>query len=312
MLLILLTIAGGILLKQFSFNPAVLIAREIASTQKTVEPAAVTPPWLPAQLKDFGPAEGFTPETLYDKIDGKAELYLASGIVGMHCQRFALKTDENQWLEWFVYDMGTLPQAFSVFSTQRRAEGENLDLTDYAYRTQNAVYFVAASNYIEAIASSSDEALMNVTLDMARRFVAASPRSSERVPEFEVFPPENLVASSQTLESADAFGFDQFKNVFTARYRAGNADVTAFVTSCSSASAADKLSVAYRSFLLENGGKETETPVSGFGKPVKIMDGVELVFSKGKVVAGVHSAPSVDVAVELANRLDKRLAEKTK
>jgi hypothetical protein len=36
------------------------------------------------------------------------------------------------------------------------------------------------------------------------------------------------------------------------------------------------------------------------------------VFSKGKVVAGVHSAPSVEVAVELANQLDQRLGEKTK
>lgn len=309
-LLLLLVIAGGIFLKQFSFNPAVLISREIATPQNGAAPAAVTTPWLPAELKDFGPAESFTPDNLYDKIDGKAELYLASGIVGMRCQRFALKTNEDQWLEWFVYDMGTLSQAFSVFSTQRRAEGEKLDLTDDAYRTQNAVYFVAGSNYIEAVASSSDEALMNATLDMAQRFVAASPKSSERLPEFEVFPAENLVAGSQTLESTDAFGFDQFKNVFTARYRAGNAEVMAFVTSCSSADAADKLSAAYRSFLLENGGKEMESPVSDFGKPVKIMDGFELVFSQGKVVAGIHSAPTTDVAVELAHRLGERLKTK--
>jgi len=203
-----------------------------------------------------------------------------------------------------------LPQAFSVFSTQRRAEGESLDLTDYAYRTQNAVYFVAGSNYVEAVASSSDESVMNATLDLARRFVAASPKSSERLPEFDLLPAENLVAGSQTLESADAFGFDQFKNVFTARYRAGNAEVMAFVTSCSSTEAADRLSARYRSFLLENGGKEMEASAAALGKPIKIMDGVELVFRKGKVVAGIHSAPSADVAVELANRLNERLKTK--
>jgi hypothetical protein len=311
-LLILLTIAGGIFLKQFSYNPAVLISREIGSPRKGTELGPISPPWLPSELKEFGRPESFTPENLYDKIDGKAELYLASGIVGMRCQRFALKSNQDQWLEWFVYDMGTLPQAFSVFSTQRRAEGENFNLTDYAYRTQNAVYFIAGNNYIEAVASSSNDALMNATLDMARRFVAASPKSAERLPEFEVFPPENLVAGSQTLESADAFGFDQFKNVFTARYRTGSVDVMAFVTSCSSQDAANKLSIAYRSFLLENGGEEMEAPTTEFGKPIKIMDAIELVFSKGKVVAGVHSAPSVEVAVELANQLDQRLGEKTK
>jgi hypothetical protein len=230
----------------------------------------------------------------------------------MYCQRFALKDADDQWLEWFVYDMGALPQAFSVFSTQRRAEGETLNLTDYAYRTQNAVYFVAGSNYVEAVASSSNEGLMNATLDLAKRFVATSPSSTERLPEFEIFPPENLVSDSQKLQSADAFGFDQFRNVFTAQYRAQDADVMAFVTSCSTPDAAAALSAAYRSFLLANGGKEMAVPASTLGKPVEIMGSVELVFSKGKFVAGVHSAPTMGVAAELANRLSERLAAKTK
>ncbi|MGD0615497.1 MAG: DUF6599 family protein, partial [Verrucomicrobiota bacterium] len=311
-LLSLLAIAGGVFLKQFSFNPAVLIAREIAPPEKHAESPAATVAWLPPALKEFGPAERFTPDTLYDKIDGKAELYLAAGVVGMRCQRFALKEAGDQWLEWFDYDMGTLPQAFSVFSTQRRAEGESLDLTDYAYRTQNAVYFVAGSNYVEVVASSPNPALMNATLDLAKRFVAASPLSTARLPEFEIFPPENLVPGSQTLESTDAFGFDQFKNVFTAQYHSQDTDVMVFVTSCSSAEAAAALSTAYRSFLLANGGKDLDTPASSLAKPVGIMGGVELVFSKGNFVAGVHSAPSIEVAVELAGRLNGRLAEKNK
>jgi hypothetical protein len=311
-LLSLLVIAGGIYLKQFSFNPAVLVAREIASPQKRAGSPVATIPWMPPALKEFGPGESFTPDNLYDKIDGKAELYLAAGVVGVRCQRFALKEADDQWLEWFDYDMGTLQQAFSVFSTQRRAEGESLDLTEYAYRTQNAVYFVAGSNYVEVVASSSDPALMSATLDLAKRFVAASSSSAGRLPEFEVFPPENLVPGSQTLQSTDAFGFDQFKNVFTAQYRVGDADVMVFVTSCSNAEAAAALSAAYRSFLLANGGKEMEAAASSPAKPVEIMGGVELVFSTGKFVAGVHSAPSTGVAAELAGRLSERLAERSK
>lgn len=311
-LLSLLVIAGGVLLKQRSFNPAVLVAREMASPQHRAESAAATVAWLPTTLKPFGPAEQFTPDTLYDKIDGKAELYLAAGIQGMRCQRFALKDADDQWLEWFDYDMGTISQAFSVFSTQRRAEGESLDLTDYSYRTQNAVYFVAGSNYVEIVASSSDPALMNASLDLAKRFVAASPLAAGRLPEFDLFPPDKLIPGSQTLESADAFGFDQFKNVFTAQYHTGDADVTLFVISCSSPESAAGLSAAYRSFLLANGGKEMESPESSLAKPVGIMGGVELVFSKGRFVAGVHSAPSIAIAVQLANPLGARLLKQPK
>lgn len=311
-LLFLVAIAVGVFLKQFSLNPAVLVTREIASPQQRSNLPAAAVPWLPPALKAFGPAEQFTPDNLYDKIDGKAELYLAAGLQGMRCQRFALRDASDQWLEWFDYDMGTVSQAFSVFSTQRRAEGESLDLTDYAYRTQNALYFVVGSNYVEIVASSPDPALMSATLDLARRFVAASPSTGGRLPEFDLFPADNRLPGSQTLQSADAFGFDQFKNVFTAQYRAGDADVTLFVASCSSSEAAAALSAAYRSFLLANGGKELDAPASSLARPIGIMGGVELVFSKDKFVAGVHAAPSIGVAAELAGRLNERLAEKAR
>ena len=160
-LLCLAAIAGGIFLKQYSFNPAVLVARNLEPKGAVSKTTGNTGDWLPPELAVFGAPESFTPDNLYDKIDGKAELYLAAGFVRMNCQRFALKDATDQWLEWFVYDMGTVPQAFSVFSAQRRAEGQPLDLTEYAYRTRNSLYFICGSNYIEAVASSASEPLMN-------------------------------------------------------------------------------------------------------------------------------------------------------
>jgi len=53
---------------------------------------------------------------------------------------------------------------------------------------------------------------------MARQFVAAHPPGTAEIPELKLFPPENLEAGSQGLQIVDAFGFDQFTNVFTAQY----------------------------------------------------------------------------------------------
>jgi len=86
------------------------------------------------ELSAFSAPETFTADNLYDKVDGKADLYLTAGFVGLQCQRLALKATNDVWMEWFVYDMGTLPQAFSVFSLQRRAEAQTLDLTPFAYQ----------------------------------------------------------------------------------------------------------------------------------------------------------------------------------
>jgi hypothetical protein len=306
-LLSLVVIAIGVFLKQSSFNPAVLVSRNLMQTPAAAG-AANTIAWIPAALKEFGAPEHFTPDNLYDKIDGKAELYTSAGVVAMHCQRFVLKDAPDDWLEWFVYDMGKVPQAFSVFSTQRRAEGQPLELTEYAYKTPNALFFVSGSNYVEAVAASTNQPLMNAILEMARQFVASGSAGGSQMTELQLLPPEHMVPGSATLQATDAFGFDQFKNVFTAQYRLDDADAIAFVISCSSPDAATALRDAYRAFLMANGGKAVGASVaSELGMPIEIVGAFEMVFSRGKVVAGVHSAATLAAAEALGKSLHQRI-----
>jgi hypothetical protein len=311
-LLCLLAVALGVFRQQYLFNPAVLVART-AEPKGTAPEQSIAAAWLPPELKEFGKPESFTPENLYDKIDGKAELYLAAGFVRMHCQRFALKDAADEWLEWFVYDMGTPAQAFSVFTEQRRAEARTLDVAEFAYQTQNALYFICGSNYVEAVASSAGGPLVKAMTAMARGFVAATAPGSGRLPQMELLPAQDLVPGSYTLQSADVFGFDQFKDVFTAQYKVNDAQVLAFVTSCQNADAAAALRDAYRAFLVENGGKPVAgQPGGDADKPIELMGSIEIVFSEGKYVAGVHAAPALGPAEQIAGRLHQQLAQKTK
>ena len=66
--------------------------------------------------------------TLSDKINGKAELYLAAGFERLECRRFALADDPAGWLERFVYTMRAAPGAFAVYSQQRRPQAQPLTL----------------------------------------------------------------------------------------------------------------------------------------------------------------------------------------
>jgi hypothetical protein len=308
----LLGIGVGVFLTQYAFNPAVLLARQLAAAPKPVAASAIDPAWLPPELQEFGTSEHFTPDNLYDKIDGKAELYVSTGVARMDCQRFALKNAPDDWFEWFAYGMNGVPQAFSVFSTQRRAEGQTLDLTPYAYQTQNAIFFVAGTNYIEAVGSSTNEPLLTAMLAMARRFVAATSASAGQMPEMRILPTNHIVSGSIELQASDAFGFDQFKNVFTAQYAVDGAELMAFVTTCPTPEAATALRDAYRAFLIENGGKENGAASGELGKPIEIMGSIELVFCRGNYVAGIHTAPSPTAAELIGAALQQRLAEERK
>jgi hypothetical protein len=200
--------------------------------------------------------------------------------------------------------MGSLPQAFSVFSLQRRAEAQTLDLTPFAYQTRNALFFVCGRYYVEAVTAMPTEPMMAAMRAMAQQFVAANPPGAMRIPELELFPPENLEAGSRGLQIADAFGYDRFTNVFTAKYRVDNAEVLAFLEITKTAAAAAGLRDAYRSFLSANGGKDIETGAApSLGKPINFMDSIEIVFAEGNTVAGVHAAPDAASAAKVARAL---------
>jgi Family of unknown function (DUF6599) len=309
-------IAIGVLLKQSQFNPAVLVISQPAGpAQSAAGPTARSigggANWLTPEFRTLSPAERFTPDNLYDKIDGKADLYLSAGLVAMRCQRLALEKAPEQWLEWFEYDMGSLAHAFAVFSMQRRAEGQALALAPYAYRTQNALYFVCGHKYVEALGSGEDERLMKAMLDLAERYLTQSGAASERLAGLEHFPAEDLVPGSQTLQVADAFGFEQLSNVFTARYKVQNSELTAFVSACADDTGAAGLVRAYRDFLLANGGKAIPGS-AGAGERVQIMGGTEVIFSEGRFLAGIHSAPPDAQLEPLVHRLGQHLAEVAK
>jgi hypothetical protein len=318
-LLGLAVIAGGVYHQQFVFNPAVLTAKMItpsAARMVSAPAASEASPALPPELTVMSAPENFGPDDVYNKIDGKADLYLTAGFVHLTCQRFALKATNDNWMEWFVYDMGGLPQAFAVFSLQRRAEGKTIGLTPFAYQTDNALYFVSGRYYVEAVTAMPVPAMMKGMLAMAQAFVVSHPPGPSLIPELKLFPSENREADNDGLQMADAFGFDGFTNVFTAKYQLPlgktNAEVLAFLKIAPTAGDAAALRDAYRSFLRSNGGTEMDSGGGAtLGKPIKFMDTFEIVFAQSNFVAGVHAAPDAVSAEKVSQQLADRLRKGT-
>ena len=135
-LMALAAIALGIYTVQYRFSPAVT-AREVLSKSATATESLSLTDLAPPDVQAFSPPERFDPETLSDKINGKAELYFSAGFRSLETQRFALDGDPTLWFEMFVYDMGTARNAFSVFSMQRRGDLEAGGPTPFAYATPN-------------------------------------------------------------------------------------------------------------------------------------------------------------------------------
>ena len=310
---LLCAVAAGVFYKQSRYDVSVFTVSHPAGEVRF--PAAIPAgadnleSYLPDGMKPMSALEVFGRDNLSDKIDGKAELYLSSGFVSLHCRRFVKTGSPDSWVEMFVYDMGEGRNAFSVYSAQKRAGVEEAGMGSHAYRTSNALFFVHGRHYVEVVASM--EGMSDELLAMGRKFVAAQrAEKNEELRELELFPRQGLDEGSVTLRSSDVFGFDRLDQTFIARYVLDGIPVTAFISRRPSAGEAEELAAAFERFLLEFGGVSVEgdLPVPGI-RMVEILDTYTVVFSHGRVMAGVHECDDRRKAEELALSLYGRLEE---
>lgn len=308
-------IACWVFRQQFSFSPAILESPSHQAEVAILPPAAPAPPspWsahLPEGLVPAGPKESFGPDNLSDKIDGRADLYLAVGFVGLEAQRFAETGDPAAWMEVLVYDMDNARQAFAAFSAQRREESTDLELGDFAYSTPNALFFTRGKYYVEIISASASGKASTNRLAFARGFAEGVPPARNPLPELALLPADGLVPGTTVLYPADGLGFDEFTDLFTASYRVGDTETTAFLAVRPSVDEAEGVAEAYADFLLENGGTEEDQPTGVPGARLfNLFGAYEAILSHGTAVAGAHQADTKEAAEQLAKKLYAKLTE---
>jgi hypothetical protein len=314
---ILIIISAGILITQTRFNPAILEIGELLPAAdiagQSSPPAAIEAFMpLPPGFKPLTAPEIFNADNLSDKINGKAELYLSAGFTGLVSQRFKDEVAPDLWIESYVYDMDTGRNAFAVFSAQRREGAESLGLTQYAYRSSNAVFLVHGQYYLELIASQASTKMIQSMEILAGTFVDNTRAETVVIAEQDLFPPQNLVADSISLIAADAFGFEQLNQVYAAEYRLDSDTFMAYISQRKSPLEAEKLASAYGDFLMEFGGQKLDQPSpieNAF--IIEILDTYEIIFSYGPYLAGVREASTPNQALQLAIRLSNKLKEVT-
>ncbi|MCF8033547.1 MAG: hypothetical protein K9K66_04790 [Desulfarculaceae bacterium] len=306
-LLALVLVAAGVLWQQASYDPASWGWGGAAPGGGAGPLASLAVPGL--EPREAGAS--FDPATLSDKIDGKAELYLAAGFERLYTRRYALKGQPAIWLELMLYRMKDQRAAFSVFSNQRRPGPTPPGLGPNAYATSNALYLANGPWYLEAVASAPDPALLKGLDAAARAIVAALPGDKAKAAtpgEAELFPPQGLKPGSQVLLAKDAFGMAGLNQIFIAAYPAGAPERIAWLARRASPEAAQKEAEAYAKFLAVNGGAQAPAPKAIPGARLVELLGVwELVWPQGAYLAGVRGAESQEATLELALRLHQRL-----
>jgi hypothetical protein len=312
---ILAVVAAGVFMRQFQINPAVIALRpeshSLSPSPESDRPALIDTGDL--EISPFSPTERFGPGTLYEKIDGRADLYLSSGFVSLETQRFAMDPATGNWVEVFVYDMGTPQNAFSVFSMQRRDDARPDDIVPNAYRTGNALFLAHNNFYLELIGMDGSSKLQAIMGELAGKFLQARGGPAADAPGADLFPKDGMRPGSLQLIAANAFGYGQLDRIYTAEYNLNGFRLTAFVSRRDDANAASALAREFQSTLISFGAVRIDEAVSLEGAvALQFFDTYEIVFTRGAFLAGSHEAGSLEAAMLLAGRLAAHLQEMEK
>jgi len=312
LLIVLLIIALGIFIKQFDYNMGRFGITTTAAPESKIHSELNT--LLPAGFNALSGIEVYNPENLYEKINGKAPLYTESGFKELFTRRFARKDDEKLGMEFYLFDMATAKNAFSVYSVQKRADASVLPDMRFAYRTSNALYFTHGQYYIELIGWSESTELFKTIIETARKIRMDLTIVQETdIAELALFPQDNLVADSTKLYLANTFGFEGLTDTFTARYKIDGEIITAFLTKRTDSKQARATAENYRRFLIENDAVEKETNNELLkGKIFNLYGTTEIVSTQDKFVVGIHQAENQQLAENLAVTLIEKLGNTAK
>ncbi|MFA5292027.1 MAG: DUF6599 family protein [Phycisphaerae bacterium] len=312
-LFVLIIIFIGIITKQKHYYvPAAPTTANTASENKSVTPK--TQDWLNQQLfgADFKPAnevESYNADNLYEKIDGKADLYLQNEFVSLQCRRYSSKQSDQEWAEVYVYDMAKGKNAFAVYSGQKRRKSQPLGWAQFGYKTKDAVYSASGNFYFEIILSSDANQLLDSAESAAKQLTGFALKEPSEPFAINFFPKDNFVFDSLKLIKEDAFGCAEMKNIFTAAYSISGNDMTVFIADMPDSSSAQVLFDKYYNFLIENGGTEPANNIDIPGsKAVELFGTTDIIFRYENYFAGVRGSGPIGNLTNLAVLFKNSLA----
>jgi len=216
-------------------GPAIEPDPTVSDLGKLVPPPSALDGWIIAE----GPLE-YTPEGLYEYLDGGAPLYLGYGFRQLVHVRYQLGDDEFATITLDVFDMGSELGAFGIYSSGRPPGAELRPWGAEGYRSGIVAAAWKASHFIHAEADE-DRSEMIERLESLVAGVCDEITGDPAPPEFLGWlPTEGLVAHSERYIAEDLLGHSFLPGGVLAEYEIDGRRGQLFFSDLETAEAADE------------------------------------------------------------------------
>jgi hypothetical protein len=200
------------------FAVAVLAAHSGAGeTAGSPRPGAVTAllPAMSGWTKD-GEPQVYTPETLFEYIDGAADAYLSFDFEELAVLSYNGENKRSVTVE--IYRHRDLPSAFGIYTQERPQNGNFIDIGTEGYYDTGILDFFQGPYYVKLtgfrLGEDDKDVLTAVARDIAKR-VGAAPGFPKALA---CFPEEGRLAHSERYFARDVLGHGFLHSAYAADY----------------------------------------------------------------------------------------------
>jgi hypothetical protein len=189
-----------------------------------------------------GKAEFFDKDTLFDLVDGEAEAYFPYGFKGAVSAIYTKGGDKAKEANVELYEMGSLLDAFGIYSTMRDTESKQVDVGAEGFGGATQVMFYVDKYFVKARVYSA--AANAELLSFAKAVAGELPADKKKPAQLALVAIPNLVPQSDQYVAQSVLGYACWPKGMIAQIKTKDAPTRVFVVMTDSpsdaASALDK------------------------------------------------------------------------
>ena len=162
-------------------------------------------------------AETYQPESLFEYINGAAEIYLAYDFKELIVGLYKIKDGEAE-LVVEIYDMGSTENAFGIYGAERFPDNIFIPVGIQGYIEEDSLNFFAGRYYVKMLCFSGGEHVKKYLMDFSGS-VASRIGDSGGFPSLAAaFPLDGKIANSEKFSLRNFLGYSFLRNGFMAGY----------------------------------------------------------------------------------------------
>jgi len=228
-----------------------------------------------------GKTQVFSPKTLYEYINGAADLYLSYEFQDLQVAEY--KGEKKTGVTVEVYRHKDPIQAFGIYSQERLANAKFLDLGAQGYYEPNVMNFLTGPYYVKINGFNTGEDDEKVLMPFAKMVAEVLGEKNSLPPILSSFPGEGKKKNSEKFISKNFLGYSFFHSGYTADYEASGKKFKIFVIQGKDQEDCRAMMEKY----LKQTGSEGQNPSDGTYRLKDKYHGEVDIFLKGKFIWGI-------------------------